>query len=115
MPVEVAAFVRRRNLGTVEVPTTLTGAVEAAAAASSTRSTKLQRKQTLQLTNSLKQLSRTPGKGGTTMSLLAANAVGSEKKRRKKASLPSVFAVGTFCAVSPSPFISPRPSISCMP
>jgi len=48
VPVEVAAFVRRRNLGTVEVPLALTGAVEAAAAASSSRSSKLQRKETLQ-------------------------------------------------------------------
>ncbi len=97
VPVEVAAFVRRRNLGTVEVPAALTGAVEAAAAASSTRSSKLQRKETVQLTQSLKQLSRTPGKGGTTMSLLDANASGSQK-RRKKASLPSMcWACAIFC------------------
>ena len=87
VPVEVAAFVRRRNLGTVEVPRALTGAIEAAAAASSTRSSKLQRKETVQLTQSLKQLSRTPGKGGTTMSLIDANAGSSDRKHRKKVSL----------------------------
>ena len=84
VPVEVAAFVRRRNLGTVEVPSALTGAVEAAAAASSSRSSKLQRKETMQLTAALKQLSRTPGKGGSAMSLIDANAGSSEKKRRKR-------------------------------
>ena len=83
----MAAFVRRRNLGTVEVPPALTGAVEAAAAASSTRSSKLQRKETLQLTAALKQLSRTPGKGGTAMSLIDANAGSSAKKRRKRVTL----------------------------
>jgi len=84
VPVEVAAFVRRRNLGTVEVPLALTGAVEAAAAASSSRSSKLQRKETLQLTAALKQLSRTPGKGGSAMSLIDANAGSSEQRRRKR-------------------------------
>ncbi|KAA6420150.1 MAG: hypothetical protein FRX49_09813 [Trebouxia sp. A1-2] len=84
VPVEVAAFVRRRNLGTVEVPPALTGAVEAAAAASSSRSSKLQRKETLQLTAALKQLSRTPGKGGSAMSLIDANAGSSEKRHRKR-------------------------------
>lgn len=84
VPVEVAAFVRRRNLGTVEVPLALSGAVEAAAAASSSRSSKLQRKETLQLTAALKQLSRTPGKGGSAMSLIDANAGSSEKRRRKR-------------------------------
>lgn len=83
-------MVRRRNVGTVEVPLALTDAVEAAAAASSTRSSKLQRRQTQQLTESLKQLSRTPGKGGTTMRLIDANAAASGKskssKYRKKAS-----------------------------
>ena len=87
VPVEVAAFVRRRNLGTVEVPLALTGAVEAAAAASSSRSSKLQRKETLQLTAALKQLSRTPGKGGSAMSLIDANAGSSEKRRRKRVTL----------------------------
>jgi len=87
VPVEVAAFVRRRNLGTVEVPPALTGAVEAAAAASCTRSSKLQRKETLELTAALKQLSRTPGKGGSAMSLMDANAGSSEKRRRKRVTL----------------------------
>lgn len=91
MPVEVAALVRRRTLGTVQVPNVLTDAVEAAAAAGSTRSSKLQRRETQQLTDSLKQLSRTPGKGGTTMRLIDANSGGSSgkqySKRSKKASL----------------------------
>lgn len=90
MPVEVAALVRRRTLGTIQVPNVLTDAVEAAAAARSTRSSKLQRRETQQLTDSLKQLSRTPGKGGTTMSLIDANSGGSSgkqySKRTKKAS-----------------------------
>ncbi len=90
VPVEVAAFVRRRNLGTVEVPCALTGAVEAAAAASSSRSSKLQRKETVQLTAALKQLSRTPGKGGSAMSLIDANAGSSEKRRRKRVTLVAV-------------------------
>lgn len=91
MPVEIAALVRRRTLGTVQVPTELTDAVEAAAAAGSTRSSKLQRRETQQLTDSLKQLSRTPGKGGTTMRLIDANSGGNGSKqyskRSKKASL----------------------------
>ena len=86
----MAAFVRRRNLGTVEVPCALTGAVEAAAAASSTRSSKLLRKETVQLTAALKQLSRTPGKGGSAMSLIDANAGSSEKRRRKRVTLVAV-------------------------
>ncbi len=90
VPVEVAAFVRRRNLGTVEVPLALTGAVEAAAAGSSSRSSKLQRKETVQLTAALKQLSRTPGKGGSAMSLIDANAGSSEKRRRKRVTLVAV-------------------------
>ena len=88
---EVAALVRRRTLGTVQVPNVLTDAVEAAAAAGSTRSSKLQRRETQHLTDSLKQLSRTPGKGGTTMRLIDANSGGSSgkqySKRSKKASL----------------------------
>ena len=91
MPVEIAALVRRRTLGTVQVPTALTDAVEVAAAAGSTRSSKLQRRETQQLTNSLKQLSRTPGKGGTTMRLIDANSGDNGgkqySKRSKKASL----------------------------
>ena len=67
-------MVRRRALSTVEVPTVLTDAVEAAAAASRSGSTKSQRRETLQLTDSLKQMSRTPGRGGTAMTLTAANA-----------------------------------------
>ena len=104
VPVEVAAFVRRRNLGTVEVPCALTGAVEAAAAASSSRSSKLQRKETVQLTAALKQLSRTPGKGGSAMSLIDANAGSSEKRRRKRV---------TLVAALDAPVISPKhPSFS---
>ena len=100
----MAAFVRRRNLGTVEVPLALTGAVEAAAAASSSRSSKLQRKETLQLTAALKQLSRTPGKGGSAMSLIDANAGSSEKRRRKRV---------TLVAALDAPVISPKhPSFS---
>ena len=90
MPVEVAALVRRRTLATVQVPNVLTDAVEAAAAAGSSRSSKLQRRETQQLTDALKQLSRTPGKGGTTKRLIDANSGGSsgqQYKRAKKASL----------------------------
>lgn len=82
VPVEVAALVRRRTLGTVEVPAALAAAVENAAQ-SGTRSSKLQRKQTLQLVESLRQLSRTPGKGGASMTLIDANS-GSQQKRRRR-------------------------------
>ena len=82
MPVEVAALVRRRTLGTVEVPAALAAAVENAAQ-SGTRSSKLQRKQTQQLVESLRQLSRTPGKGGASMSLIDANS-GSQPKRTRR-------------------------------
>lgn len=82
MPVEVAALVRRRTLGTVEVPAALAAAVENAAQ-SGTRSSKLQRKQTQQLVESLRQLSRTPGKGGASMSLIDANS-GSQQKRTRR-------------------------------
>lgn len=85
VPVEVAALIRRRTLGTVEVPTALAKAVENAAQ-SGTRSTKLQRKQTAQLVDSLRQLSRTPGKGGASMNLIDANA-GRQQKRRKRVCL----------------------------
>ncbi|KAL3162829.1 hypothetical protein ABBQ32_009284 [Trebouxia sp. C0010 RCD-2024] len=84
VPVEVAALVRRRTLGTIQVPDALTDAIEAAAAASSTRSSKLQRKQTQQLTDALKQLSRTPGKGGTTMSLIDANSNTTNNQHSKR-------------------------------
>lgn len=104
MPVEVAALVRRRTLGTIHVPDALTDAVEAAAAASSTRSSKLQRKQTQQLTDALKQLSRTPGKGGTTMSLIDANSgttSNQHSKRSRKASLPMGSCVSLVCCSAP--------------
>ena len=88
---EIAALVRRRTLGTVQVPNVLTDAVEAAAAVGDSRSSKLQRRETQQLTDTLKQLSRTPGKGGTNMRLIDANSGGSSRqqysKRAKKASL----------------------------
>ena len=103
VPVEVAALVRRRTLGTVEVPNALTAAIEAAAAASSTRSSRLQRKETQQLTDSLKQLSRTLGKGGTTMSLIEANAgrKGSSRSgnRSKKVSTLVLAQVGSLSVV----------------
>lgn len=82
VPVEVAAMVRRRNLSTVEVPRTLTDAVEASASGS--RSTKLQRMEARHLTDSLKQLSRTPGKGGTTMNFGDAVSGKARQERRKK-------------------------------
>ena len=82
VPVEVAALIRRRTLGTVEVPALLAAAVENAVQ-SGTRSSKLQRQQTLQLVESLRQLSRTPGKGGASMSLIDANS-GSQQKRRRR-------------------------------
>ena len=95
LPVEIAAMVRRRTLGSVLVPHALTDAVEAAASASSSRSSKLQRKETQQLTDSLKQLSRTPSKGGTTMRLIDANSGDSRStrhsKHRKKASFCWLF------------------------
>ena len=79
-------MVRRRNLSTVEVPRSLTNAVEAAASGS--RSTKLQRLEARHLTDSLKQLSRTPGKGGTTMSFGDAVSGTVRQERRKKVGCP---------------------------
>lgn len=83
MPVEVAALVRRRTLASVEVPAALAAAVQNAAQSGSTRSSKLQRKQTQQLVESLRQLSRTPGKGGASMSLIDANS-GSQQPRKRR-------------------------------